>query len=230
MATGAHLARALGVPRRLPGGKESTSTLPERQPQVPRERARARALRLDLPRTGTTTTSAIPWRSTSASAARSSPSSSCGWLHAWRRSEPGSRVQQGAVRSPSKASRSRSRTRTIRRARSRTVGSSTSASRPGRPRARGRVQDLLRRRHERLRRHVSDRADLLPDRGCPPIGDHYNDGPARGGGRARASASSAAFPVTTGRSLLTGTPAALRELAPAGVEVLEPAPGETLAF
>ena len=43
------------------------------------------------------------------------------------------------------------------------------------------------------------------------------------------SASSAAFPVTTGRSLvLTGTPTALRELAPAGVEVLEPAPGETL--
>ena len=68
-----------------------------------------------------------------------------------------------------------------------------------------------------------------PDVAILPIGDHFTMGPREaavaaelvGAGRVVAS-HYATFP------LLTGTPEALRELLPAGVELLAPAPGETL--
>jgi L-ascorbate metabolism protein UlaG (beta-lactamase superfamily) len=68
-----------------------------------------------------------------------------------------------------------------------------------------------------------------PDAAILPIGDHFTMGPREaavaaellGAGRVVAS-HYATFP------LLTGTPEALRALLPAGVELLAPAPGETL--
>ena len=68
-----------------------------------------------------------------------------------------------------------------------------------------------------------------PDVAVLPIGDHFTMGPREaavaaellGAGRVVAS-HYATF------SLLTGTPEALRELLPSGVELLAPAPGETL--
>ena len=50
----------------------------------------------------------------------------------------------------------------------------------------GRLDDLLRRRHERLRRHVADRADLRARRRGAADRRPLHDGPARGGRRARA--------------------------------------------
>jgi L-ascorbate metabolism protein UlaG (beta-lactamase superfamily) len=68
-----------------------------------------------------------------------------------------------------------------------------------------------------------------PDVAILPIGDHFTMGPREAGvaaeliGAPRVVASHyATFP------LLTGTPEALRELLPSGVELLAPAPGETL--
>ena len=68
-----------------------------------------------------------------------------------------------------------------------------------------------------------------PDVAVLPIGDHFTMGPREAAvaaeliGAPRVVASHyATFP------LLTGTPEALRELLPAGVELLAPAPGETL--
>ena len=64
-----------------------------------------------------------------------------------------------------------------------------------------------------------------------PIGDHYTMGPREAVELpvASFSASSAACLVTTAPfRFFTGTPEALRELAPEGVEILEPAPGETV--
>jgi L-ascorbate metabolism protein UlaG (beta-lactamase superfamily) len=69
----------------------------------------------------------------------------------------------------------------------------------------------------------------LPDVAILPIGDHFTMGPREAAvaaeliGAPRVVASHyATFP------LLTGTPDALRELLPTGVELLAPAPGETL--
>ena len=68
-----------------------------------------------------------------------------------------------------------------------------------------------------------------PDVAILPIGDHFTMGPREAavaaelvGARRVVASHYATFP------LLTGTPEALRELLPAGVELLAPSPGETL--
>ena len=68
-----------------------------------------------------------------------------------------------------------------------------------------------------------------PDVAVLPIGDHFTMGPREAavaaeliGARRVVASHYATFP------LLTGTPEALRELLPAGVELLAPAAGETL--
>ena len=64
-----------------------------------------------------------------------------------------------------------------------------------------------------------------------PIGDHYTMGPREAAVALELLGVARCVPCHYGTfPLLTGTPAALRELAPAGVEVLEPAPGETLTL
>ena len=68
-------------------------------------------------------------------------------------------------------------------------------------RARGRHEALLRRRHERLRRHGADRADLRAGRRDPADRRPLHDGPEGGGRRARAARRrSAASRATTARS------------------------------
>ena len=70
-----------------------------------------------------------------------------------------------------------------------------------------------------------------PDVAVIPIGDHYTMGPREAAVAIELLGVIRVVPChyrTFG--LLTGTPAQLRELAPPGVEVLEPAPGETLTF
>ena len=94
-------------------------------------------------------------------------------------------------------------------------------------RARGRHHDLLRRRHERLRRHAADRSDLRPDVAVLPIGGHFTMGPREAAVALELSASSAAFRATRARSRCSpGRPPSCRELAP-DVEVVELEPGET---
>jgi L-ascorbate metabolism protein UlaG (beta-lactamase superfamily) len=70
-----------------------------------------------------------------------------------------------------------------------------------------------------------------PDVAVLPIGDHYTMGPREAAVALELLGVVRCVPCHYGTfPLLTGTPAALRELAPAGVEVLEPVPGETLTF
>jgi L-ascorbate metabolism protein UlaG (beta-lactamase superfamily) len=70
-----------------------------------------------------------------------------------------------------------------------------------------------------------------PDVAVLPIGDHYTMGPREAAVALELLGVIRCVPCHYGTfPLLTGTPATLRELAPAGVEVLEPAPGETLTF
>ena len=69
-----------------------------------------------------------------------------------------------------------------------------------------------------------------PDVAVLPIGDHFTMGPREAAVARRAHRRAAAcvpshyatFP------LLTGTPEALRELLPAGIELVAPQPGETV--
>ena len=91
----------------------------------------------------------------------------------------------------------------------------------------GEADALLRRRHERLRRHGADRADLRPRRRGAADRRPLHDGPARGRRRRRARRrASASSPSHYGTfPLLTGTPDALRDLLPAGIELLAPAAG-----
>jgi len=70
-----------------------------------------------------------------------------------------------------------------------------------------------------------------PDVAVLPIGDHYTMGPREAAVALELLGVSRCVPCHYGTfPLLTGTPAALHELAPPGVEVLEPAPGETLTL
>lgn len=67
-----------------------------------------------------------------------------------------------------------------------------------------------------------------PDVAVLPIGDHYTMGPREAAVALELLGVRRCVPCHYGTfPLLTGTPAALRELAP-GIEVLEPAPGETI--
>ena len=68
-----------------------------------------------------------------------------------------------------------------------------------------------------------------PDVAILPIGDHFTMGPREAAVAVELLGVRRVVPCHYGTfPLLTGTPAVLRELVPAGVEVLEPAPGETL--
>jgi L-ascorbate metabolism protein UlaG (beta-lactamase superfamily) len=64
-----------------------------------------------------------------------------------------------------------------------------------------------------------------------PIGDHYTMGPREAAVALELLGVARCVPCHYGTfPLLTGTPDELRELAPPGVEVLSPEPGETLEF
>jgi L-ascorbate metabolism protein UlaG (beta-lactamase superfamily) len=64
-----------------------------------------------------------------------------------------------------------------------------------------------------------------------PIGDHYTMGPREASVAVELLGVTRVVPSHYGTfGLLTGTPESLRELVPAGVEILAPEPGETIAF
>ena len=68
-----------------------------------------------------------------------------------------------------------------------------------------------------------------PDVAVLPIGDHFTMGPEEAAVALELLGVARCIPCHYGTfPLLTGTPEALRDLAPAGVEVLSPAPGETI--
>jgi L-ascorbate metabolism protein UlaG (beta-lactamase superfamily) len=70
-----------------------------------------------------------------------------------------------------------------------------------------------------------------PDVAVLPIGDHYTMGPREAAVALELLGVKRCVPCHWGTfPLLTGTPDALRELAPAGVEILAPEPGKTLSF
>jgi L-ascorbate metabolism protein UlaG (beta-lactamase superfamily) len=70
-----------------------------------------------------------------------------------------------------------------------------------------------------------------PDVAVLPIGDHYTMGPREAAVALELLGVVRCVPCHYGTfGLLTGTPEALRELAPPGVEVLSPEPGGTLTF
>jgi L-ascorbate metabolism protein UlaG (beta-lactamase superfamily) len=70
-----------------------------------------------------------------------------------------------------------------------------------------------------------------PDVAVLPIGDHYTMGPREAAVAIELLGVIRVVPCHYGTfGLLTGTPEALRELAPPGVEILAPEPGETIAF
>jgi len=70
-----------------------------------------------------------------------------------------------------------------------------------------------------------------PDVAVLPIGDHYTMGPREAAVAIELLGVIRVVPCHYGTfGLLTGTPQALRELAPPGVEILAVDPGETIAF
>ncbi len=70
-----------------------------------------------------------------------------------------------------------------------------------------------------------------PDIAVLPIGDHFTMGPREAAVALELLGVRRCVPCHYGTfPLLTGTPEALREIAPAGVEILAPAPGETIAL
>jgi L-ascorbate metabolism protein UlaG (beta-lactamase superfamily) len=70
-----------------------------------------------------------------------------------------------------------------------------------------------------------------PDVAVLPIGDHYTMGPREAAVALELLGVARCVPCHYGTfPLLTGTPEKLRELAPPGVEVLAPEPGETLTL
>jgi L-ascorbate metabolism protein UlaG (beta-lactamase superfamily) len=70
-----------------------------------------------------------------------------------------------------------------------------------------------------------------PDVAILPIGDHYTMGPREAAVALELLGVNRCIPCHYGTfPLLTGTPEALRELAPPGVEILTAEPGETLTF
>jgi L-ascorbate metabolism protein UlaG (beta-lactamase superfamily) len=70
-----------------------------------------------------------------------------------------------------------------------------------------------------------------PDLAVLPIGDHFTMGPREAAVALELLGVARCVPCHYGTfSLLSGTPDALRELAPPGVEILSPQPGETLTL
>ena len=70
-----------------------------------------------------------------------------------------------------------------------------------------------------------------PDVAVLPIGDHFTMGPREAGVAVELLGVAHVVPCHYGTfPLLTGTPEALRELVPPGVEIMAPHPGETLVL
>jgi L-ascorbate metabolism protein UlaG (beta-lactamase superfamily) len=70
-----------------------------------------------------------------------------------------------------------------------------------------------------------------PDVAILPIGDHFTMGPREAAVAAELVGSAKVVPCHYGTfGLLTGTPDALRELLPSGVELVAPPPGETVTL
>ncbi len=70
-----------------------------------------------------------------------------------------------------------------------------------------------------------------PDVAVLPIGDHYTMGPEEAAVAAELVGAARVVPCHYGTfGLLTGSPEALRPLLPTGVELVAPAPGETVAL
>jgi L-ascorbate metabolism protein UlaG (beta-lactamase superfamily) len=70
-----------------------------------------------------------------------------------------------------------------------------------------------------------------PDVAVLPIGDYYTMGPREAAVAVELLGVARIVPCHYGTfPLLTGTPEALRELVPSGVEILSPEPGETVTF
>ena len=70
-----------------------------------------------------------------------------------------------------------------------------------------------------------------PEVAILPIGDHFTMGPKEAAVALELLGVARCVPCHYGTfGLLTGTPEALRELAPSGVEILSPAPGEPLSL
>ena len=70
-----------------------------------------------------------------------------------------------------------------------------------------------------------------PDVAVLPIGDHFTMGPREAAVAIELLGVVRVVPCHYGTfGLLTGTPDALRDLAPPGVEIVAPEPGETVAF
>jgi L-ascorbate metabolism protein UlaG (beta-lactamase superfamily) len=70
-----------------------------------------------------------------------------------------------------------------------------------------------------------------PDVAILPIGDHYTMGPREAAVAIELLDVKRIVPCHYGTfPILTGTPEKLRELAPSGVQILAPEPGETLSL
>ena len=70
-----------------------------------------------------------------------------------------------------------------------------------------------------------------PDVAVLPIGDHFTMGPEEAALAAELLGATRVVPCHYGTfPLLAGSPDALRPLLPSGVELLDPAPGETLTL
>ena len=159
-------------------------------------------------------------------------SSSPTGLEAWStRREERPRPEQGRHRRRRRASSSRSRTPTT-RARTAPRGLVYSGEPVGIVSTlEDGTADLLRRRHVRLRRHAADRRLYEPDVAVLPIGDHYTMGPREAAVALELLGAKRCVPCHWGTfPRLTGTPAALRELAPAGVEIVDVEPGGTSSY
>ena len=223
-----HLAWACGVPHRHPGWQARLHrSVSERQSEVPAGRGRARARRRDLHH-------ARPRRPLRRHdrAGREVRLHGGGAGRARRLAAAEARGRERARSEQGRHGRARrrqghahARAALVEHERRDVRGR---ALRPRR-RAGGRLQALLRRRHERLRRHGPDRADLRA--GARRAADRrpLHDGSARGCRRARAARREAlrAVPLRHLPASSTGTPEQLRELAP-GVEILAPEPGGTV--
>ncbi len=70
-----------------------------------------------------------------------------------------------------------------------------------------------------------------PDVAVLPIGDHFTMGPREAAVAAELVGAKRVIPSHYGTfSLLTGTPEAMRDLLPEGIELVDPAPGETVVL
>ena len=223
---GTHLAGSLIVPPRH-GGRQAHlhRPVPERQPEVPGERAQARARRHHR---------AHAWsRRPRRRHGRDREEARLDRRRAWSSSQAGSASRastRASVRNPNKGG-----TDDVDGVEITLVNAHHSGSRAGRlvcgraggdrRRDRGRQVGLLRRRHVRLRRHAAHRPDLQARRRRPSDRRPLHDGAARGVGRDGAARRQARACRATGAhsALLTGTPDQLDVRAGVTLESWSPA-------